>query len=101
MRPTLLDEVGFGQTAQYISHASIVHDFKLALRYGQWSSYAYVAKELDSCEKRGKIAVKSSYRCIWFLDDQAGTMAIDIAGTRLALKLKPNRDGIAVWRLVE
>lgn len=100
MRPTLLDEIGFGQTSQYTSHADIVHDFKLAVRYGQWSSYAYVAKELDSCERRGRIAVKSSYRCLWFLDAQAGTMAIDIGGERLALELKPNSNGIDVWRIV-
>ena len=98
---TLLDKVGFGQTSQHISHASIVYDFKLALKHGQWSSYVYVAEELNSCERRGKIAIRESYRCIWFLDFPTGTMAIDIAGERLALELKPNRDGIAVWRLVE
>lgn len=97
---TLLDEVGLGQTAQYISHASICNDFKLAVLHGQWSSYAHVAKELDSCERRGKIAVRESYRVMWRL--VAGVkMAIEIGGERLALELKPNRDGIAVWRLVE
>ena len=101
MRPTLLEEVGFGQTSQYISHKSIVYDFKLAVRYGQWSSSHYVVTELSSCEKRGKIAISPSYRCLWFLDAQAGTMAIDIGGERLALELKPNSDGIDVWRIVE
>ncbi len=89
------------QTAEHTSHCMLVTDFKSMLKYSDWSSYIFVVTELSNLEIKGRSAVKPSYRCLWFLDDRAGTMAIDIGGERLALEKRPNRDGIAVWRLVE
>lgn len=101
------------QTAEFVSHCDLVTDFKSMLKYGDWSTYTFVATELSNLCIKGRAAISPSYDVSWSLDEvhrlkdpQSGVsrvakMRVNIGGTRLALELKPNRDGIAVWRLVE
>ncbi len=85
---------------EYTSHCMLVMDFKLMLKYSDWfKSTIRVAAELSSLATKGQTAVSPSYNVSWSLDD-GDRMRVNIGGERLELELKPNRDGIAVWRLV-
>ena len=100
------------QTAQHVSHALIVQDFRKMLQLCGWTKYFQVTNELQNLKHRGRIAVSPTYQVHWFLDEdvtledpQSGesriaSMRVDIGGERLALKLKPD-NGVAVWRLVD
>ena len=86
------------QTVEYIRHCALVTDFKSMLKYSDWSNYTFVATELNNLCTKGRNAISPSYDVSWSLDGDR--MRVNIAGTRLALEKRLNRNGIAVWRLV-